>query len=76
MAEALLQLDVGLDLIERYVAWPFDHHRDAGVPGALGQFTEYDQLMDLGAVGGVDDTAGAESVAERQGRVVRLDDLE
>ncbi len=76
MAEAFLQLDVGRDLVQRHVPRAFDHHLDAGVPGALGQLAQEDQFVDLGAVGGVGQAAGAEAVAQGEDRVVGLDDLQ
>ena len=76
MAEAFLQLDVGLDLVEGDMARPFDHDLDAGVPGALGEFAEDDQFVDLGAVGGVSQTTGAETVTQGQSGVVGLDQFQ
>ena len=76
MAEPLLQLDVGLDLVQRHVAGALDHHLYAGVPGALGQLSEHDQLVDLRPVGGVGQAPGAEAVAQREGRIVGFDQLQ
>ena len=64
MAEPLLQLDVGLDLVEGYVARSFNHYLNTGLPGALCQLPEQDQFMYLGAVCSVSQTTRAETVAE------------
>lgn len=70
MADALLEPDVHLDLVEGDVAWPFDHDLDSGVPGFLDKLTESEELLDLGAIGGVDDRARAESITKAQGDIV------
>jgi hypothetical protein len=57
MAESFLQLDVGFDLVERDVPRTFDHDLDAGIPGALGQFAEQNQLVDLGPIGCIGQTS-------------------
>ena len=76
VADALLELDVHLDLVERNVAGPFDHDLDARFQGPLHQLPQGQELFDLGAVGGVDDGARPEPVAEAEGDVVPAGDVE
>ena len=65
-----LLLHVGLDLVHRHVAGPFDHHLAAMPPGDLRQLAQRLQLGELGAVVGVRDRPGAQPVAERERHVV------
>ena len=59
VADAFLELDVHLDLVERNVTGPFDHDLDVRFVGAFHQLPQGQELFDLGAVGGVDDGARA-----------------
>ena len=76
VADPLLEPHVHLDLVERDMARAFDHDLDPGLPGALDQLAEGQELLDLGPVGGVEDGAGPESVAQAEGDVVAPGDLE
>jgi hypothetical protein len=53
VTQAPLQLHVELDLIERHVTGPLDHHLAAVAPRALGELAERLELRELRAVGGV-----------------------
>ena len=64
MAEPLLELDVGLDLIQRHMARSLDHDLYTGIPGPLSQFPQNDQLLDLGPVGGIGQATGTEAVTQ------------
>jgi hypothetical protein len=48
----------------------------AGIPSALGELAEEDEFVDLGAVSGIGEAAGAEAVAEGKDGVVGFDDLQ
>ena len=48
----------------------FDHHLHVRLPAALGQLTQNNQLLDLGRVSGILQTAGPQAVAQAQGYVV------
>lgn len=70
MAEALLELHIRFDLVERHVARPFAHDLDAAGPGALGQFPESEEFLDLGAVRRVSQAARTETVSQGDGDIV------
>src|SRR6202034_2108366 len=70
-----LLLHVDLDLVHRYMAWPFDHHLAALVPGDLGQFAKRLQLRELRAVVGVGDRTRTQAVAERERHVILAHDV-
>jgi len=55
---------------------PLDHDLDPGLPGPLDQLAQGQQLLDLGPVGGVEDGAGPQAVAQAEGDVVAPGDLE
>ena len=76
MAELLLELDVGLDLIKRYMPRTFNHNLNPGIPCTLSEFPQNDQLLDLSPVGCVGKTAGTEPVAEGEGCIVALGDFQ
>ena len=75
VAPLLLLLDVHLKLVHRHVARPFDHHLAAALPGPRGQLAHSAQLGELRLVGGVGQTAGAESVTQRERYVVAAEDV-
>ena len=73
VADLLLAAHVHLELVQRDVAGPLDHHLHVALPGALGQLAERLELGELRGVGGVGDRAGAQPVAERDRDVVARD---
>ncbi len=75
--EAILELLVHIDLnlIERYMAGPFDHHLATVFPRNPGQLTERLEFAQLSLVVGIGDTAGAHAVAQRKGNVVGTHDF-
>ena len=75
-AEALLELHVRLDLVVRHVARSLDHDLDAALPGAVHELAERDELRELAAVRRVGRAAGAHAVAEADGHIVLLADVE
>ena len=64
VADAQLLIHVGLDLVQRHVAGPLDHHLHVTRPGHLGEFAKGLQLGELGRVVGVGDGARAQAVAQ------------
>lgn len=58
MAQALLHLHVGGNLVERHVPRPLDHHLHAGIPRALRELADFDELGDLGGVACIVDATG------------------
>ena len=75
-ADALLDFHVGGDLIQRHMAGAFDHDLHVVGPGALGQLAQTDQLLDLADVGGIGQAAGTAGVAQRDGHIVLLADVQ
>ena len=69
-ADALLELHVGFDLIERHMSRAFDHHLHADRARALGQLAHHQQLADLPAIGRVAGGAGTQPVADRDRHVM------
>ena len=47
LADRLLNLHVGLNLIERHVPRPLDHHLDVTFPGAVSELPEHYKLFNL-----------------------------
>ena len=74
VAQALLQLHVGGDLVERHVARALHHHLHARVPRAARELADLDELGDLPRVGGVVGGPGAHGVAQADGHVVLVQD--
>ena len=64
MAQALLHLHVGGNLVERHVPRPLDHHLHAGIPRALRELADFDELGDLGGVACIVDATGAHRIAK------------
>ena len=50
LADYLLQLYVGCDLIQGHVPRPFDHRLYPGCPASFHQLSDGQQLLHLGAV--------------------------
>ena len=75
-ADGLLDLHVGGDLIQGHMARAFHHDLNIVCPSPLGQLAQTDQLFDLADVGGVGEAAGAAGVAQRDGDIVLLADVE
>ena len=75
-ADGLLDLHVGGDLVHRHMAGAFHHDLHVLLPGALGQLTQPDQLLDLADIGGIGQAAGTAGVAQRDGHVVFPADVE
>ena len=69
VAEAALQLHVELDLVERNVPRPLDHHLHATAPCPLRELAQRGQLRQLGGVRGVGQSARTEAVADAEGHV-------
>ena len=76
VAQALLQAHVRLDLVERHMAGTLHHDLHAGVPGALGELADLDELGDLPGVGCVVGATRAHGVADGDGHIVGVQDLE
>ena len=74
VAQALLQLHVGGDLVERHMARPLHHHLHARVPCAAHELADLDELGDLARVGGVVGGPGAHGVAQADGDIVLVQD--
>ena len=66
----LLEADVFLNGVQGQVARPFHHHLDALGPGPLGELPQDFQFMELGLIGGVGQTAGAQAVPQGEGDVI------
>ncbi len=75
VADRELLLDVLLDPVHRDVARPFDHDLAVLRPGLRRQLAQRLELRELRRVVGVGRRARAETVPEREGDVVRLQDL-
>jgi len=69
-ANLLLDFHVVLNLVEWYVAGPFDHNLAAFLLSSVGEFSEGSQFGELCVVGCVGDAAGTETVTERKADVV------
>ena len=65
-----LLFHVDLDLVDRHVAGPLDHHLAALLPGDLGELAQRLQLGELRAIVGVGDRARAQAVTQRERDVV------
>ena len=74
VAQALLQLHVGGDLVERHVARALHYHLHARIPCAAREFADLDELGDLPRVGGVVGGPGAHGVAQADGYVMLVQD--
>ncbi len=69
VAQSPLDLHVVLDLIEGNVARAFNHHLHALAPSPLGEFPQRLQLRQLGAVGGIRQSARTQTVADGEAHV-------
>jgi hypothetical protein len=58
VAHLVFLLHLQLDLVQRDVAGPFDHHLHIVLPGLLGQLAQRLQLRELRFVAGIGDAAG------------------
>ncbi len=75
MAPLELLLHVLLDQVHRNVARPLVHHLHVVLPRDAGEFALGLQFGELGLVVGIGDASRPESVAEREGDVIRRHDL-
>lgn len=67
---------VHLDLVHGHVAGAFDHHLHVVRPGAAGEFAQGLQFGKLGGVARVVLTAGPQRIAQAEGDVVLLEDVD
>ncbi len=58
------------------MARTLDHHLHILLPGALGQFAQHLQFSKLGRIRGVVEAAGAQAVAQGEGDIVALADIQ
>ena len=75
-AKRLLQFHVRCDLVQRHMAGAFHHDLHVMRPGPFRQFPEANQLVNLAGVRSVRQTTGAAGVAERNGHIVFLANIE
>ncbi len=75
VAQLVFFFHLQLDLVERNVAWPLDHHLDVVFPGFFRQLAKDFQLGELRLVAGVGEAAGAKTIAQRETDVVLLENL-
>jgi len=76
VAEVLLQQDIRLDVAERHVARPFDHHLDALFPGPLCQLSQGDQFLHLPPVRRVGQASRPQAVPQAQNHLVTPGDVQ
>ena len=76
VAQTLLELHVRRDLVDRHMPRPLDHDLHASIPRALGELADLDKLGDLASIGRVVVAARAHRVAEGNGHVVLVQDIE
>ena len=74
VAQPLLQLHVGGDLIERHMPGAFHHHLHAGIPRAAREPADLDELGDLPGVRGVVAAAGAHGITDGDAHIVLVQD--
>ncbi len=75
LADLELLAHVLFDQVHRHVPGPLDHHLHVVLPSDVGQLAQRLELRELRRVVGVGRAARAQTVAEREGDVVRLHDL-
>ena len=75
-AERLLDFHVCGNLIKRHMARAFYNDLDILVPCLLGKLTQGNQLLDLGNIGSVRDTSGPAGVAQTEGYIIFLANLQ
>ena len=76
VAQALLQAHVRRDLIEGHMTRTLHHDLHAGVPSALGELADLDELGDLASVGCVVGATRTHGIADGDGHIVFMQDLE
>ena len=76
MAQALFHLHVSGDFVDGHMTWPLDHHLHAALPSADGELSQLDDFGGLGGIVGVVETSGAAGVAQADGDVVLVADVE
>src|SRR5690606_14409824 len=59
-----------LDLVERYVAWPFNHHLDPFAPRSLGQLSQRRQLAKLRLIGRDREPVRSKTITNRKAHVI------
>ncbi len=70
VAQPALKFHVEFDLIERHVAWPFDHDLHTLPPGSFCQLTKSRQFGQLSNVRGVGETTWSQTVTDTEGHIV------
>ena len=71
-----LQLDIGLNLVQRHMPRPLDHDLHTSFLSTLSQLAQQYQFMDLGPISRISQAAGTETIPERKGHVVFFGDLQ
>ena len=75
LADGLLHLHVGSNLIHRHMARPLYHHLHILCPGTLGQLPQAHQLLNLAHIGSIRQAARTAGIAERYGHIVLTADI-
>ena len=70
VADSLLKLHIGFNLVHSHMAGAFYHYLNILCPSTLSQCAKLDKLGNLTCVGSVVDTARAQSVTERNGDII------
>ena len=76
VTQGLLDLHVGRNFVERHVSWALDHDLYVALPCARGKKAQLNEFAYLARVGGVAHAARAQRVAERNGHVVLVQNIE
>ena len=76
VAQGLLDLHVGRNFVERHVSRALNHDLYVALPRARGKKAQLNELAYLARVGGVAHAARAQRVAERNGDVVFVQNVE
>ena len=76
MAQTLLKLHVRRNLIDCHMPRPLDHDLHARIPRTLGELADFDELTDLSSVGRIVIATWAHRIAEGNGHVMLVQDIE
>ena len=76
LADGLLNLHIGRNLVHGHMSRSLNHHLHIPCPGALGQLSQGHQLLDLADVRGIRKAARPAGISQRDGHIVFPADLQ
>ena len=76
LADSLLNLHIGSNLIQRHMSRPLNHNLYILFPGPSCQLSQRNQLLHLGNIGGILQTSRTACISQTQGYVILSADIE